>query len=96
MKTVVRSTKDWEVELGERIHATRKQQEMTQQDLADRANVSRSAIKYLEAGRGSTLATFVKVIRALGLDGSFDQTFAATSRISPLAIIQAKKKSGRK
>lgn len=92
MSAVVRSTHDWEIELGRRIQIARKQQGMTQQELADRSNVSRSAIKYLESGNGSTLSTFVKVARALGLDESFDETFGVVPTISPLAIIQAKRK----
>lgn len=96
MGAIVRSTRDWELELGGRIQIVRKQQGMSQQELADRSNVSRSAIKYLESGKGSTLATFVKVARALGLDESFDQTFGVVPTVSPLAIIQAKRKLNRK
>ena len=92
---IVRSTPGWEEELGNRVRVVRKQRKMTQQELADRSNVSRSAIKYLEAGKGSTLATFLKVVRALGLDENLDQIFAVVSTISPLALLHAKKKSGR-
>ena len=96
MSEVVRSTNDWEIELSRRIRVARKQQGMTQQELADRSNVSRSAIKYLESGAGSTLATFINVVRALGLDTSFDQIFGEVSTISPLEIIEAKRKLGLK
>lgn len=91
---IVRSTSGWEVELGNRVRLVRKQRKMTQQELADRSNVSRSAIKYLEAGKGSSLATFLNVVRALGLDENLDQIFAVVSTISPLALLRDKKKSG--
>lgn len=91
---MVRSTSDWEAELGRRVHHVRKQRHMTQQELADRSNVSRSAIKYLESGKGSSLATFLNVVRALDLDESLDQIFAVVSTVSPLALLQAKKKAG--
>ncbi|HUW88045.1 MAG TPA: helix-turn-helix transcriptional regulator [Candidatus Paceibacterota bacterium] len=94
MATIVRSTSDWEAELGSRVRLVRKQRKMTQQELADRSNVSRSAIKYLEAGKGSSLATFLNVVRALELDENLDQIFAVVSTISPLALLQAKKKAG--
>ena len=93
LDAIIRSTPEWEAEIGGRIKAARKAQRMTQQALADRSNVSRSAIKYLEAGRGSSLATFLNVIRALGLDESLEEVFAVVSSLSPLAILQAKKKS---
>lgn len=95
MRAIVRSTQDWEAELGQRIKATRKQQNLTQQELAIRSNVSRSAIKYLEAGHGSSLATFLNVSRALGLDKALEQVFATGSTISPLALLEANRKSKR-
>lgn len=93
MGTIVRSTQDWEAELGRRVRAIRKQQKLTQQELAQRSNVSRSAIKYLEAGNGSSLATFLNVCRALGLDQNFEKVFMTASTISPLALLEAKRKS---
>ena len=96
MANIVRSTQEWEAELGRRINATRKQRGMTQEELAQRANISRSAVKYLEAGKGSTLASFVMVARALELDEIFDQIFAVTTPISPLAMLAAQRKRERK
>lgn len=94
MTSIARSTPEWEAELGRRIRATRKQHKLTQQELADRSNVSRSAIKYLEAGNGSSLATFLNVSRALGLEGELEQIFTPVSAISPLALLEAKRKMG--
>ena len=92
MKTIVRSTQDWEAEIGQRIKATRKERKLTQQELAERSNVSRSAIKYLEAGHGSSLATFLNVSRALGLDRGLEEIFSTVSTISPLALLAAKRR----
>jgi hypothetical protein len=39
---------------------------LTQQDLAGRADISWSAVKNLESGRGANLTSLVKVARALG------------------------------
>lgn len=91
MDIPIRSTQQWEAELGRAIAATRKQHKLTQQALADRSNVSRSAIKYLEAGNGSSLATFLNVSRALGLD--LDQVFDSVSSVSPLALLKAQRKT---
>ncbi len=95
MSSLIRSTPDWEAELGRRIRATRKQGKLTQQELANRSNVSRSAIKYLEAGKGSSLATFLNVARALGLEGNLEKIFTAVSTISPLALLEEKRKGAR-
>ena len=96
MAVEVRTTEEWEAELGRRINAIRKQRGITQEELAHRAGISRSAVKYLEAGRGSTLASFVKVARALELDEIFDQVFPVSTPISPLAILAAKRKLERR
>ena len=91
---VVRSTPDWQAELGNRVRVVRKARKMTQLELAERANVSRSAIKYLESGKGSSLATFLNVLRALDLDENLEEIFAVVSTISPLALMKAKKRAG--
>jgi transcriptional regulator with XRE-family HTH domain len=90
MSDLVRSTDAWEAELGQRVRAARKRARLSQTALATRANVSLSAIKSLEAGRGSTLRTFVGVIRALHLDAGLDRMFAVTSTVSPVAMLQAR------
>jgi len=41
---------DFDIELGKRIQEFRKQKGITQQDLADRMNVARSAISKMESG----------------------------------------------
>lgn len=96
MSIIVRTTHAWETELGERIRLARKRAGLSQQELADRANVSRSAIKSLEAGRGSTLRTFISVTRGLSLDAGLDRIFSAPATVSPVAMMQARneQKSG--
>ena len=43
---------------------------MTQQQLADLAGVSSSTIKRLEAGEGTSLDTFIRLLKALGISGN--------------------------
>ena len=93
MSTIVRSTEAWETELGERVRLARKRAKLTQQGLADRASVSKGAVRNLEAGRGSTLGTFISVVRALGLDAALDRVFAAPASVSPVAVFQARRES---
>ena len=52
--------------LGKRIVQLRKDQEMTQQELADRCDVERSAIARLEGGTENiTASTLLKLSKAL-------------------------------
>jgi transcriptional regulator with XRE-family HTH domain len=58
------TTEEWERRLGADARRLRLAQGVTQVELAQRANVSVSALKYLEWGRGSTLTTLIRVARA--------------------------------
>lgn len=60
------STEDWERELGVQVRRARLTLDLGQADLAHNANVSIGAVKGLEQGKGSTLKTLVRVVRALG------------------------------
>ena len=93
MSTIVRSTQEWEAELGQRVRLARKRAGLSQQGLADRANVSMSAVRGLEAGNGSTLRTVISVARALGLESGLDHIFSAPATVSPVAMLQARKGS---
>lgn len=55
-----------ERELGEAVRARREREELTRAELAARANVSVGALRNLEVGAGSTVATLVSVVAALG------------------------------
>jgi HTH-type transcriptional regulator / antitoxin HipB len=56
-------------ELGQALRHARRAAGMTQIDLAERANVARSAVQKLEAGRGTVnLDTVLKLLRTLSLD----------------------------
>lgn len=53
------------VELGRFIKTTRLQQNKTQQQIAEIAGVNRSTIVQIENGSGSTMLSFIQVLRAL-------------------------------
>jgi transcriptional regulator with XRE-family HTH domain len=55
-----------EAMLGHQVRNTRLGRELTQAEVAARANVSIGAVRHLESGSGATVATLVKVLRALG------------------------------
>lgn len=71
--------------LGAQVRALRLQQDLDQATVAERAAVSLSALKALEAGRGSSLRTVVRVARALGRDDWLDEFFEEPT-LSPIAL----------
>jgi transcriptional regulator with XRE-family HTH domain len=53
--------------VGDRLRRWRLDAKQSQVSLAARAGVSLTALQALEAGRGSGLATYIRVLKALGL-----------------------------
>jgi transcriptional regulator with XRE-family HTH domain len=84
-----RSTKEWEALVGAEIRAARIAANLDQAELARRANLSLGAVKNLEAGRGSTLKTLVRVVRALGRT-EWLESLTPPITISPLAMLSSK------
>ncbi|MEX2194491.1 MAG: helix-turn-helix transcriptional regulator [Thermoleophilaceae bacterium] len=54
-------------ELGSRLAATRLERNLSQAQLAVEAGVSKSTVERLEDGEPASLASFIRVLRALGL-----------------------------
>lgn len=54
-------------EIGARIQRHRLNRNVTQEELADHAGVSRTLVQNLERGRGCTLRGLVRILRALEL-----------------------------
>jgi len=53
--------------LGERIARYRLNQNLTQQDFADQAGVSRATIQRIEQGQSSQFSNLIRILRALKL-----------------------------
>lgn len=83
---ISRTTSEWEVALGDAVRTLRLRANTTQADLARQANVGISALRALEQGRGSSLATFIPVVRALGREDWLD-ALAPPAAVSPLAVL---------
>lgn len=83
-----RSVDEWESQLGNQIREIRIRKQMNQEDLAKNANVSLSAVRSLETGKGSSLATLIKVVRALE-KVDWLEAFAPAISISPIQLLKA-------
>jgi transcriptional regulator with XRE-family HTH domain len=79
-----------EAELGQHLRDLRLRQNIDQRQLAERADVALNAVKNLEGGKGSTVTSLVKVLRALGRE-EWLGTLAPQVSISPLQMLKNKK-----
>lgn len=59
-------------EVGRRIASLRLSRNLTQSQLAEGADISRSTVRRLEAGEATTLETYIRVLEALGLGVDID------------------------
>lgn len=74
-------------DIGQSIRDYRLQKNLEQTTLAERAGISVGALQNLESGRGCSLATLVKVMRALGR-GDWHKTLAPVATVNPLTMVQ--------
>jgi transcriptional regulator with XRE-family HTH domain len=74
--------------VGAAVRARRLADDVTQVELAERANVALASLKSLEAGEGATVRTLVRVVHALGADDWFD-ALAPVAVFNPLDVLEA-------
>lgn len=80
---------EWEAELGRQVRALRLRANLDQRTLAERAGVGLTALKNLESGKGATLKTLVRALRALDR-AAWLETLSPPVSISPLQMLKAK------
>ncbi|MDD3845116.1 MAG: helix-turn-helix domain-containing protein [Syntrophorhabdaceae bacterium] len=88
------TAEEWEQEIGQQLRRMRLLQDIDQRVLAERAGVSLNALKNLEGGKGATVRSFVRVLRALGR-AEWLTSLSPEVSISPMQILESKKKSPR-
>ena len=84
-----KTVEEWEAELGEQVRALRLRGNLDQITLAGRAGIGLTAIKNLESGKGATLKTLIKTLRALER-ADWLASLAPPVSISPLQMLKAK------
>lgn len=73
--------------LGKQLQELRIAKNLDQITIAEKAGISEKALRNLEAGRGSSIQTLVRVLKALdSLDGL--RLLAPKSTVSPLALLR--------
>ena len=71
--------------IGERVRQERLNQNLTQTDLAEKANVARVVVQRTEAGKGCSLTGFIRLLRQLGKLDQFNALLPEPG-ISPIAL----------
>ena len=80
--------KELQVALGERVRRLRLARNADQRATADKAGISEKALRNLEAGRGSTVETLLRTLKALdALQGI--EMLAPEVTVDPLAILRS-------
>lgn len=76
--------------LGEDIKAHRLQKNITRQTLCEQAGISENALRNLEGGKGATVKTLIKTLKALNRE-SWLETIAPKTTINPLHLVKTNK-----
>ena len=85
-----RSISELQVLLGEQLQALRLSKNLDQITTAEKAGISERALRNLEVGRGSTVESLLRVLKALdSLDGL--ELLAPKPSVSPLALLRSSK-----
>jgi transcriptional regulator with XRE-family HTH domain len=88
--TQVKNPDELLADLGERLKQRRLAAGIKQETLADKAGVSRRAVIELEAGRGSTLQTLARVLKAMDLGDNL-AALVPVPRVSPMAMLRQRR-----
>jgi transcriptional regulator with XRE-family HTH domain len=76
--------------LGERLRRLRLSRNLDQRTTAEKAGISEKALRNLETGRGSTVETLLRVLKALDhLDGL--ESLAPEISVDPMALLRQSK-----
>ncbi|MEM9200209.1 MAG: helix-turn-helix transcriptional regulator [Actinomycetota bacterium] len=89
------TAEEQEARFGETVRRRRLRTGMTVAEVAERAEVSQKTVANLEHGRGSTLNTLIKVLRALDAESWLD-SLTPDEPISPIALLEQQRPEPRK
>jgi transcriptional regulator with XRE-family HTH domain len=85
---VEKTTREWELRIGEQVRAVRIARSLTQAELARLASLSETSVRNLERGRGSTLTTLIGVARVLGRTEWLDGLDERSVGPSPIELLR--------
>ena len=80
-----------ERELGRQVREFRIRKEMEQLKVAELAGISDRAVRGLEQGRGSSINTLLRVMKALGALDGLNNLFPQAPTVDPIALLNRPK-----
>jgi transcriptional regulator with XRE-family HTH domain len=84
-----KSPQELQAELGRRMRQLRLSRNIDQRAAAEKAGIARAALQNLEAGRGSSVQTLLRILKALNyLEGI--EILAPQPTINPLTLLKTK------
>ncbi len=85
----ISTPQELEIILGENLKALRLQKNLNRKSLCEQAGVSENALRHIEGGKGATLKTLVRVVRALERE-DWISGIAPQISINPLHMVRGK------
>lgn len=87
MAIILKSTSDYEALIGEQIRKLRFENGLDQAQLAKIASISLGAVKSIEGGKGSSLKTFIKILRFLN-EEKWLESLRPSTFVSPIRMLR--------
>lgn len=85
-----KTPRELQIELGKRIRALRLERNLDQRTTAEKAGIAEKSLRNLEAGRGSSVETLMRTLKALNsLEGI--ELLAPRPSVNPLALLKTAK-----
>jgi transcriptional regulator with XRE-family HTH domain len=89
-QTLFSTPRELQLLLGERLRRLRLNRNLDQRSTAEKAGISEKALRNLESGRGSTVETLLRVLKALDYLQGLDVLAPETS-VNPLELLRQPK-----
>lgn len=85
-----KTPQELQIELGRRLRQLRLQKNLEQRTTAEKAGIAEKSLRNLEAGRGSSVETLIRVLKALDFLEGIDM-LAPRPSVNPLALLNSTK-----
>jgi transcriptional regulator with XRE-family HTH domain len=82
----------WEQWLGGQIRTVRLRQNLTQAEVARRANIDRTTVGRIESGDGGSIGSLVQIARALGREDWLDSFAPVAPTVSPMEQLRERQR----
>jgi transcriptional regulator with XRE-family HTH domain len=83
---------EWQQKLGADIRDLRLRQNLTQAEVARRANIDRTTVVRIEAGEGGSMGSLIQIARALGREQWLDSFVVVEPGLSPMQELREQRR----